>query len=176
MQQIPYVLAFPPYYTLIDPNWKLSCGNSRLGLHDPPRTLSKAPYLVDPTSVVTQTPTAAPGAKPAPGPIAATPIPTTVGGGKGPGGLPTTSSSFQESNPPVVPVLTSAAISNSMRNLPFGGKKYQSPPKPDDRISKDGKDAGDPQGAESHSEGHLVPDTTKDPQGFRGASNKPLLE
>ena len=173
MQQLPYVLAFPPNYTLIDPEWKLTCTNSRLGLHDPPRTLSKTPYLVDPTSVVTQTPTAVPGAKPAPGPTAATPTPTTGGGGKDPAEPPTTSLSFKGSDPPTVSVLNSAAISSSMHNLHLGGKKNENPPKPDDLDSKDGKDAGDPQGTVSHTKKHPVPGTTEDPEDFRGASNKP---
>ena len=122
MQSLPYVLAFPPSYTLIDPEWKLTCTNSRLGLHDPPRTLSKTPYLVDPTSSVpTQTPTAIPGAKPAPGPVALTPSPTADGGGRDPIGLPTTSLSFKASDPPIVPVPNGAAISISMYDVPFGG-------------------------------------------------------
>ena len=169
MQQLPFVLAFPPKYTLIDPEWKLSCGNSRLGLHDPPRTLNKASYLVDPTMVGTQTPTAAPGGKPAPGPTAATPTPTATSGGKAPARLPTMSPGLRGSDPPAGPVLKSAVISNIMSNL-------QSPPYPDKPESSDSKAAGDPHRAVGNIEKHSDPGSSNDSEDFREESTKSPTE
>ena len=172
IQQLPFVLAFPPEYTLIDPGWKLSCGNSRLGLHDPPWTLNKVPYLVDPTLVGTQTPTAAPGGKPSPGPIAATPTPTVTSGEKAPARLPTMSPGLRGSDPPAAPDLKSAAISNIMSNLPFGGNQQQSPPYDDKPDSSDSKGAGDPHRALGNSEEHSESNSSNDPEDFRGGSTK----
>ena len=169
MQQLPFVLAFPPKYTLIDPEWKLSCGNSRLGLHDPPRTLNKASYLVDPTLVGTQTPTAAPGGRPAPGPIAATPTPTATSGGKSPARLPTMSPGLRGSDPPAGPVLKIAAISNIMSNL-------QSPPYPDKPESSDSKAAGDPHRAVGNIEKNSDPGSSNDFEDFRGEPTKTPTE
>ena len=176
MQQLPIVLAFPPKYTLIDPEWKLSCGNSRLGLHDPPRTLIKASYLVDPTLGGTQTPTAAPGGRPAPGPIAATPTPTATSGGKSPAGIPTVSPGLRGSDPPAGPVLKSAAISNIMSNLPFGGNQQQSPPYPDKPVSSDSKAAEDPHRAVDNIEEHSDPGSSNDSEDFREESTKSPTE
>ena len=172
IQQLPFVLAFPPEYTLIDPEWKLSCGNSRLGLHDPPRTLNKAPYLVDPTLVGTQTPTAAPGGKPTPGPIAATSTPTATSGENAPASLPTMSPGFRGSDASAAPDPKGAAISNIMSNLPFGGNQQGSPPYHDKPDSSDSKGAGDLHRAVGNSEEHSDPGSSNDPDDFRGGSTK----
>ena len=83
---VPFWLSFPPGLSLIDPLWK-SCKNFEPGALDPPRTLDKATALVGPGP--SQASTAAPGAKPTPSQVLATPTPTADDGGKDPLVIPT---------------------------------------------------------------------------------------
>lgn len=100
-EAVPFYLSFPPGLSLIDPAWK-SCKIFEPGVLDPPRTLNKATALVGLGEGGSQTSTAAPGAKPTPGQVSATPTPTAENGGNDAAGLPTPLPGSQESDPPIV--------------------------------------------------------------------------
>ena len=161
-QSVPFYLSFPPGLSLIDPAWK-SCKNFVPGVLDPPRTLNKATALVGLGLGASQTSTAAPGAKPIPSQVAATPTPTAIDGANSAAGPPIPPPSSQESDapigdpgkdippkevdPPAIPV------SNTIPNLPLGGSNPESPPNANDPQSPGGNGGEDPQGAGGSNEG-----------------------
>ncbi|KAF6234240.1 hypothetical protein HO173_007660 [Letharia columbiana] len=152
----------PPGLSLIDPAWK-SCKNFQPGVFDPPRTLNKATALVGLGLGGSQTSTAAPGAKPTPSQVSATPTPTANNGGNNAAEPPVPPPGSPESDPPIagptkgnppnladppaIPVLNSAAVSSIIQNLPLGGNNPEAPSSPDDPHNSEGNGEGDPQGA-----------------------------
>ena len=153
-QSVPFYLSFPPGLSLIDPAWK-SCKNFVPGVFDPPRTLNKATALVSLGSGASQTSIAAPGAKPIPSQVSATPTPTAESPISPPGS--------QESNAPIgdpgkdIPPKeadpTAISVSNSVPNLPLGGSNPETPTNANDPQSPADNGGDDPQGAVSSNEG-----------------------
>ena len=154
-RSVPFYLSFPPGLSLIDPAWK-SCKNFEPGAFDPPRTLSKATALVSLGLGSSQTSTAAPGAKPQPSHVSATPTPTAKIGenNASPGSQesdpplagPTEDDPTQKADPPAVPALNSAAVSSAIQHLPLGGNKPEASAASYDPNTPGGSGEGPPPG------------------------------
>lgn len=129
-RSVPFYLSFPPGLSLIDPAWK-SCKVFEPGVLDPPRTLSKATALLGLGLGASQTSTAAPGAKPTPSQVPATPIPTAKSGGSNAAGPPN----------------------------PLPGSLGSDPPTAGPTEDAGGNGGGDPGGAAGNNEGDPSPGT-----------------